>query len=94
MKRIDHLIKLISIPLICLFLSGCSTESPKKEFKLSPGTLPDTFLMGSHLCRVPMPQTEAESKYEFERYDTIIKHAKDLGMYVYMGFTIEQAPPW
>ena len=35
-----------------------------------------------------------EGKYEFERYDTLVQHAKDLGMFVYMGFTLEQAPAW
>ena len=35
-----------------------------------------------------------EGKYEFEKYDSIVQHAKDLGLYVYMGFTLEQAPIW
>jgi beta-galactosidase len=93
-----------------------------KEFKVTGHSLPDTFLLGSHLCRVPQPPMKEmladmdnlkahgfilikiqthwaideplEGKYEFERYDTIVQHAKDLGMYVYMGFTLEQAPAW
>jgi beta-galactosidase len=35
-----------------------------------------------------------EGKYEFNRYDSLIQHAKELGMYIYMGFTLEQAPAW
>lgn len=106
---------------------GCQRsgkEPPKTTeiFKVTGASLPDTFLLGSHLCRVPMPPMEemlkdmdnlkkhgfnmikiqthwaidepVEGRYEFERYDSIVQHARDLGMYVYMGFTLEQAPSW
>ena len=84
------------------------------EFKLTGARLPDTFLMGSHLCRVPMPPLKElladmdnlkrhgfnliklqthwavdeplEGKYEFERYDSLVQHAKDLGMLCVHGF--------
>jgi beta-galactosidase len=103
-------------------LISCKHQTIAREFKLTGSTLPPTFLLGSHLCRFPMPPTKEliddmdnlkshgfnliklqthwavdeplEGKYEFERYDTLIQHAKELGMYVYMGFTLEQAPAW
>lgn len=112
--------------IILLVLSfgatGCKHQSIESEFKISGASLPPTFLMGSHLCRFPMPSTREmladmdnlkkhgfnliklqthwavdeplEGKYEFERYDSLIQHAKELDMYIYMGFTLEQAPPW
>ena len=115
-------LQVIIFVLFALLFSNCSSVAEKKEFHLYKSSLPDKFLLGSHLCRVPMPPVSEmltdmdnlrkhgfnlikiqthwaideplEGRYEFERYDTIIRHAKELGMYVYMGFTIEQAPAW
>ena len=112
---------IVSLVTICFFFS-CKHEPVNTEFKITGSNLPPTFLLGTHLCRFPMPSTSEmladmdnlkkhgfnliklqthwavdeplEGKYEFERYDTLVQHAKDLGMYVYMGFTLEQAPAW
>ena len=112
-------ILLLALPVLFI---NCKHQAIVKEFKLTGSSLPSTFLLGSHLCRFPMPPTKElladmdnlkrhgfnliklqthwavdeplEGKYEFERYDTLVQHARDLGMYVYMGFTLEQAPAW
>jgi len=114
------------IPFILIFLScRSSVKDPLKTtetFDVTGHSLPGTFLLGTHLCRVPMPpmkemladmdnlkahgfnlikiQTHwaidepVEGRYEFAHYDTLVQHARDLDMYVYMGFTLEQAPAW
>jgi hypothetical protein len=46
-----------------LIISGCQRpgKEPKKTteiFKVTGASLPDTFLLGSHLCRLPMPPME------------------------------------
>ena len=58
MRKGNYLRQIIYISLFALFFNGCSTTSEKKEFKLSSFTLPETFLLGSHLCRFPMPPME------------------------------------
>ena len=116
------LFKILAALFTALLFSGCSNQPKETEFKLNGAKLPDTFILGTHLCRVPAPDVKEmladmdnlkehgfnmikiqthwaideplEGKYEFARYDTLIQHAKELGMYVYMGFTIEQAPAW
>jgi beta-galactosidase len=35
-----------------------------------------------------------EGKYNFSKYEELISYAKKLGMYVYLGITMEQAPSW
>ncbi|MEO8766213.1 MAG: beta-galactosidase [Ginsengibacter sp.] len=35
-----------------------------------------------------------EGKYDFSKYEELISYAKKLGMYVYLGITMEQAPAW
>ena len=80
------------------------------------------FLIGSHLCRKPMPdmaelkhdmrllkkngfnyiklQTHwaldepSEGSYDFSDYEELIKYAGEIGLQVYVGLTIEQAPGW
>ncbi len=122
MKDNRLLFSVFSVFFVALLFFGCSNQPKVTEFKLTGARLPDTFLMGSHLCRVPMPPLKElladmdnlkrhgfnliklqthwavdeplEGKYEFERYDSLVQHAKDLGMFVYMGFTLEQAPSW
>jgi len=114
--------KAIALFTSVIILISCFNQTPKTQFKVTGGSLPDTFLLGSHLCRFPMPPMKEmladmdnlknhgfnlikiqthwavdeplEGKYEFERYDSLLQHANDLGMYVYMGFTLEQAPAW
>jgi beta-galactosidase len=122
MKKIGFFIQSISLLVFVLVCLGCSQQEKKPEFKVSGAKLPNTFLLGSHLCRFPMPSTKElfadmvnlkkhgfnlikiqthwavdeplEGQYEFEKYDSIVQHAKDLGLYVYIGFTLEQAPIW
>jgi len=122
MKNKKILLYMILAICFAFLHSGCSQEKQKQEFKITRATLPETFLLGSHICRVPMPpltemladmgnlknhgfnlikiQTHwavdepLEGKYEFSKYDAIVKHAKDLGLFIYMGFTLEQAPAW
>ena len=118
MKRV----LIISALIIPIVLTSCTQEPKTREFKITGSTLPNTFLLGSHLCRVPMPPEEEmfedmenlkahgfnmikiqthwaideprEGEYNFERYDRLLQHAQDIGLYVYMGFTLEQAPAW
>ena len=116
---------LLSAVILCVFSFGlisCKQKAVVGEIKPEATILPPTFLLGSHLCRVPMPATKEmladmdnlkrhgfnlikiqthwavdepmEGKYEFERYDSLIQHAKESDMYIYLGFTLEQAPPW
>lgn len=84
--------------------------------------LQEQFLLGSHLCREPMPPMDElkkdmmilkqkgfnliklqehwaidepeEGHYNFSKYEELISYAKELGMYVYIGLTCEQAPSW
>lgn len=35
-----------------------------------------------------------EGKYEFSKYEELISYAKKLGLYVYLGLTMEEAPAW
>ncbi len=35
-----------------------------------------------------------EGRYDFSKYDSLISYAKELGMYVYLGLTMEEAPAW
>ncbi len=35
-----------------------------------------------------------EGNYDFSKYEELISYAKKLGMYVYLGLTMEQAPAW
>ncbi len=35
-----------------------------------------------------------EGRYDFEKYEKVIKYADQLGMKVYLGLTLEQAPAW
>ena len=35
-----------------------------------------------------------EGQFDFSKYEELIKHAKSLDMYVYLGLTCEQAPVW
>ena len=64
MKKNRHINWVILISLSTLFLNSCSStviaqsKNIKKEFKLYNYNLPETFLLGSHLCRVPMPPME------------------------------------
>jgi beta-galactosidase len=122
MKKRNPLIAIISFFTIALLLTDCSRQDKNDDFKIIRATLPDTYLLGTHLCRFPMPATKEmfadmenlknhgfnlikiqthwaidepiKGKYEFERYDSIVQHAKDLGLFVYMGLTLEQAPAW
>ncbi len=119
MKTLNYIILIL---IFSLMWTSCKHQAAKKEFKISGASLPPTFLMGSHICRVPMPPIKEmiadmdnlkehgfnlikiqthwaideplEGKFEFARYDSIVQHAKILGLYVYMGFTLEQAPAW
>ena len=52
-KRILN--KFFSALLMAMLFYGCSHPPKVTEFKLTGAKLPETFLMGSHLCRVPMP---------------------------------------
>ena len=58
MRKGNYLRQFIFISLFALFLNGCSTTSEKKEFQLSDFALPESFLLGTHLCRFPMPPME------------------------------------
>ena len=101
-KNCMSVVVLFAIPLL---LISCKHQLPSVEFKLTHGNLPPTFLMGSHLCRYPMPSAKEmladmdnlkkhgfnliklqthwavdeplEGKYEFNRYDSLLQHAKD-----------------
>ena len=61
MKRIRYINWVFFIPLFTLMLSSCTetviaqSKNLKNEFKLYDYNLPETFLLGSHLCRFPMP---------------------------------------
>jgi len=35
-----------------------------------------------------------EGQYDFSRYSELIEYAQELGMKVYLGLTLEQAPMW
>lgn len=122
MKIIKISFRTLMLLVIPFVLNSCKHQPTDNEFKITGASLPPTFLLGSHLCRVPMPSYEEmfadmnnlkehgfnlikiqthwaideprEGKFEFERYDSIVQYAKDLGLYVYMGFTLEQAPAW
>ncbi len=122
MKNKRSLFGIYSVFFSVILFYNCSHQSKETDFKVTGAKLPDTFILGTHLCRVPAPDVKEmladmdnlkahgfnmikiqthwaideplEGKYEFTRYDTLIQHAKELGMYVYMGFTIEQAPAW
>ena len=56
-------ILIISALIIPVFMTHCNQESgirdfEIKDFEIMDSGLPDTFLLGSHLCRVPMPPEE------------------------------------
>ena len=48
-------ILLLVLP-VCII--SCKHQAIVKEFKLTGSSLPPTFLLGSHLCRIPMPSTK------------------------------------
>ena len=122
MRTTGRFVFIIASLIVLVLCIRCTREPETKEFKLTGHTLPDAFLLGSHLCRVPMPPEEEllenmdnlkahgfnlikiqthwavdeplDGAYDFERYDKLLKCAQELGLFVYIGFTLEQAPAW
>ena len=74
MKKTKRIYEVVLMLLITIILIGCSEPSKKAEFKVTGSSLPDTFLLGSHLCRFPMPPM----KEMLSDMDNLKKHGFNL----------------